>query len=353
MNPNLPPDYGDRRRQLREAVNRGWLLLYKGPEHFHENLYYLTGLDSFYTLSLISLETDHEYVLTNPMEYPSVRADCLISDIIPCPPDELLDHATRILKNHKVSLLYLDYGFLSRTPAPLELADRFRSRLPGLTIQAVPEPLWHLRQIKEPGEIAILRQGRRLIAELFNVLPAMIRPGVAEAEIAAEIYHYLVRHGFNKFYDIMVASGANSAFPIYRQNQGRLPAQGVVVIDICAALNYYVCDLTRTFPAGGFFTPKQEKLYSLILQIQKEVIGETGAGVSLDQLSRLAENRFARHGLDEYYLKKIGHFVGLAPDDPGTPDTRLQPGMVITIEPGLYLPAECLGLRVEDMVIID
>lgn len=333
-------------------MGQGWLLLWKGAEHFNENLYYLTGLDAFHTFALISLETDKEYVAANPIEYPHLKTSCDIQDVRSVSSGELARHLIRLLSEHKVSTLYCDYALNSRTPISPELIDLLRGTFPGLTFKPLPSQLLRMRMIKEPSEVAIIKKGIGIIKTIFEELHELIKPGVLESQIAGEIYRNLVKNGFNIFYDIFVASGSNSAIPYYRQNRDRLPDQSLVLIDICAALDYYVCDFTRTFPTSARFAHEQESLYAIIKEVQQEVLRNAHVGTTLAILSEIAKEGFARHGLGNYYLNKIGHFVGLAPDDPGNKDTPLEKGMVMTIEPGLYIPEERLGLRIEDTVII-
>jgi Xaa-Pro aminopeptidase len=353
MNLKSNHDFGERRNRLRKTVGQGWLLLYKGAEHFNENLYYLTGLDAFHTFALISLETDQEYVATNLIEYPNVKVSCDIQNIQSCSSNELISHLVGLLSEHKVSILYCDYAINSRTSLPAELIDRLRIAFPQMSIEPLPSQLLCMRMIKDSVEIAIIKEGIKIIGVLFAGLPEIIRPGILERELASEIYKTLVKNGFNKFYDILVASGPNSAIPLYRDKKSRLPDQGVVLIDICAAFEYYVCDLCRTFPVQGILISEQHQLYSIIMEVQKKAISCVRPGMSLARLSDMAKETFARHGLDKYYLNKIGHFVGLAPDDPGDQEAKFEQRMVLTIEPGLYIPDERLGLRIEDTVIVE
>lgn len=349
----IKPPCRDKRTRLREAVGKGWLLLYKGGEYFNENLYYLTGLDTFYTFALISLETHHEYIITNPLECLPAQSSCDVKNIRECRPNKLVSKLTKLFRKHKISLLYCDYAFDSRTPLPPELVDLLRGTFSYLTLQPLPSQLFRMRMLKEPFEISTIKKGIKIIKELFAELPAMIKPGVSEADIAAEIYKHLIRSGFNKFYDVFVASGSNSAIPFYRANKGYLPDNSVVLIDICAAIDYYVCDLTRLFSTSGSFTERQEKLYSIIMNTQAKAIQDVRPGTSLAELSEKAKKTLASYGLDKYYPNKIGHFVGLSPDDPGSQSVPLEKGMVLTIEPGLYLPDEGLGIRLEDTVIVE
>jgi Xaa-Pro aminopeptidase len=345
------PDYSDRRNRLRQAVGKGLLLLYRGGEWFNENLFYLSGLDTFYTATLISLESDFETVLINPLEYSSISTD--FNDQEACIPESLKDRIIQLVKDTGISIVYCDYDFFSRIPPPTELIDNLRHAIPHLSVRPLPPALAHMRQIKDPLEIKTIKKGIQIVKGLMDQLPDMIRPGLPEVDIAAEIYKNLILNGFNRFYDIFVASGANSSLPYYRANNGILPGNSVVLIDICAALDNYVIDMTRTFPTAGSFTPKQEKIYRLIEVIQKKALDNARPGSTLAQLSTEAKKSFALNKLEKYYLNKIGHFVGLSPDDPGDPDTLFETGMVITIEPGLYMYNEGLAIRVEDIIVLD
>lgn len=346
-------NFRSRRDQLRKKTSKGWLLLYKGGEYFNENLYYLTGLDSFYTLALISLETDEEFVLTNRYEFHTVHDLTDVADVRVHSTDEFIDELNKVISLKKISLLWCDYNLESRTPLPAEILDRLRRVNPKLKISGLPKELLRMRMIKEPGELELIRKGIGVIHRLFDELPQHIKPGVAEANIEACIHNDLVRNGFNLFYDVFVASGVNSATLLYRTNGDILPADHVVVIDICVAIHNYVIDITRTFSTSEKFPRKMEQYYSVIKRVQQQAIDSVRSGITLQQLSDQARISFQNEGLDHFYMNKIGHFLGLAPDDPGNQDTPLEKGMVITIEPGLYFPEEGYGLRIEDTIFVE
>jgi len=347
------PDYIGRINRLRAEVNRGWLLLYRGGEYFNENLYYLTGLDSFYTAALISLEADEDYVLVHPIEYESVMPSCSMREVIPCTTHKLPQKLLKLISSHKIDNLYTDYAFASRTPLPAELIDFIREACPQTAIRPLPEQLLKMRAIKDNHEIATIKRGLEIIDKIFSSLPHLIRPGIKESEIASEIYRQLVANGFNKFYDIFVASGKHSASPYYRANNDIVPPNSVILIDICAAIDNYVCDMTRTLPTSTRFTERHEAINSMVAEVYRESIRQVYAGNTLAGISIKAKEYFAAYGIDKYYLNKIGHFIGLSPDDPGLEHTPLQKGMVLTIEPGLYLPDEGIGMRIEGTVILE
>ena len=340
-----------RLEQLRKCVSRGWLLLYRGGECFSEYLYYLTGLDTFNTLAFISLESDKAYIITNPIEYPTIR-NVFDAQVLSAPQDALLETLLPLIGQLAPSPLYCEYTLSSHTPLPAEIIDVIRKTYPDIAISPLPEALHKMRLVKDTYETGLIRKGTKIIESFFEELSPLIHPGMMEREIAAEIQQYLTKAGFNRFYDIFVASGPNSAIPFYRKNSGALPEDSVVLIDICAAIDYYVCDMTRTFPTSGHFTPRQAFLYDSVLEAYREAKALVTPGTTLSLLTDSAKSVFTQKGLESYYLNKIGHFVGLAPDDPGCPDTPLKRGMAITIEPGVYLPEEGLGIRIEDTIIV-
>ena len=199
----------------------------------------------------------------------------------------------------------------------------------------------------------VMKKGVRVIYDIFNSLEELIVPGNSEALIASEIYRKLVAEGFNKFYDISVASGESSVIPFYRENCHNVPKKGVVLIDIAAAIDYYVCDIARTFQVGPEADNEQNEIFKLVKEVQSVVMEKAVVGTTLGTLNKIAFDMFRAHGLEEYYYNKIGHFVGLGVSDPGEDNTLLDKGMVFTIEPGLYVRGKGFAVRKEDMVFLD
>jgi Xaa-Pro aminopeptidase len=139
-----------------------------------------------------------------------------------------------------------------------------------------------------------------------------------------------------------------------------MQAGDVVVVDVGAELGYYAADVTRTFPVSGTFTPRQREIYELVLAAQQAAIDATRPGVSVVELDRVARRYLREHsrGLcgrrscDEYFVHGIGHWLGMDVHDVGDYTTPLRPGMVLTIEPGIYLADESLGIRIEDDLLV-
>ena len=150
----------------------------------------------------------------------------------------------------------------------------------------------------------------------------------------------------------------------YSANQRRIESGELVVMDVGGEYAGYATDVTRTVPANGKFTPRQREIYDIVLAAQKAAIaavkpGMTLLGDSSTSLRKIALDYINTHGKDlhgeplgKYFVHGLGHYVGLDVHDPGSFDTRLEPGMVITIEPGIYIPEENLGVRIEDTVVV-
>jgi Xaa-Pro aminopeptidase len=137
----------------------------------------------------------------------------------------------------------------------------------------------------------------------------------------------------------------------YSANDKLLQEGELVVIDYAAAVGGYASDVTRTLPASGMFTPEQRKLYEIVLEANLAAIEATRPGATYAEVHRAARAVISRAGYQDYFLHGIGHHLGIDVHDP-TPDGPLMPGMVLTIEPGIYLPERGIGIRIEDDVLV-
>jgi len=133
----------------------------------------------------------------------------------------------------------------------------------------------------------------------------------------------------------------------------------VLKVDIGAKFGFYCSDLTRTYPISGRFTPRQRELYEIVLQAQNKVLESLRPGISIFELRRIAFNYINSHGADlhgntlgQYFVHGLSHFVGLQVHDVGSEHAPLRAGDVITIEPGIYIPEENIGIRIEDMFLV-
>jgi Xaa-Pro aminopeptidase len=191
--------------------------------------------------------------------------------------------------------------------------------------------------------------------KLFEHVLGFIRPGLTEIEVAAELEHRARLLGVEGMsFETIVASGLRSALPHGRATGAKLPRRGFVTLDFGVILKGYCSDMTRTVYLGKPKT-KEREIYNAVLEAQEAGVAAVGSGVSCGEVDEAARSVLRRAGLAAAFTHSTGHGVGLEIHEPprlGAGQTaRLLSGMVVTIEPGVYLPGE-FGIRIEDMVAV-
>lgn len=238
--------------------------------------------------------------------------------------------------------------------------DRLRAALPyGLRrgfLTALPAPLVEpLRMIKDDDELALIAAAARLGCNLFDEMLSIIRPGLREIDVAAELEHrarLLGAEGMS--FDTIAASGVRSALPHGRATTAPLARHGFLTLDFGVILKGYCSDMTRTVYLGK---PKadERRAYAAVLEAQEVAVAAVAASARCGDVDEAARGVLRREGLAEAFSHSTGHGVGLEIHEPprigSGQTTRLQAGMVITIEPGVYLPGR-FGVRIEDMVAV-
>ncbi|MGA7832803.1 MAG: Xaa-Pro peptidase family protein [Terracidiphilus sp.] len=250
-------------------------------------------------------------------------------------------------------------GFDSAQITVANLA-RYRAALPARLrksfLSELAAPLvMPLRQLKDEDELAVMKEAALTGCRLFEHILGFIRPGLAEFEVAAEIEHQARLLGAEGMsFETIVAAGARSAMPHGRATAAKLPRRGFVTMDFGIIHKGYCSDMTRTVSLGQP-KAKERAVYEAVLEAQEAGIAEVSAGVSCAEVDEAARSVLRRVGLAEAFSHSTGHGVGLEIHEPprigAEEKTRLLAGMVITIEPGVYL-AEEFGIRIEDMVAV-
>ncbi|HWY58243.1 MAG TPA: Xaa-Pro peptidase family protein [Terriglobales bacterium] len=211
------------------------------------------------------------------------------------------------------------------------------------------------RMVKDAEEIALLRAAAALGASLFDRALEVIRPGVKETEVAAEMEYAARRAGAEEMsFPTIVAAGKRSALPHGRASRAAIPSRGFVVCDFGVILSGYCSDRTRTVHVGRL-TVAARRMYEAVREAQAAAIETVRAGVSVSEVDRAARNILANNGLARHFTHSTGHGVGLeiheAPRIAMGQTEILRPGMVITVEPGVYI-AGSGGVRIEDVVVV-
>jgi Xaa-Pro aminopeptidase len=209
--------------------------------------------------------------------------------------------------------------------------------------------------VKDAEEIALLRAAAALGASLFDRALEVIRPGVKETEVAAEMEYAARRAGAEEMsFPTIVAAGKRSALPHGRASRAAIPSRGFVVCDFGVILSGYCSDRTRTVHVGRL-TVAARRMYEAVREAQAAAIETVRAGVSVSEVDRAARNILANNGLARHFTHSTGHGVGLeiheAPRIAMGQTEILRPGMVITVEPGVYI-AGSGGVRIEDVVVV-
>ncbi|MFO1494900.1 MAG: Xaa-Pro aminopeptidase [Lysobacterales bacterium] len=244
--------------------------------------------------------------------------------------------------------------------------------------------LHELRLYKSRGEIALMRRAAEIAAEAHTRVLQICRPGLSEFEIEAEILHTFRRHRAVPSYEPIVAGGANACVLHYRANQSELKDGDLLLVDAGAEYACYASDITRTIPVNGRFSPEQRAIYQLVLDAQLAAIAQARPGkhwndihdaavhtltaglIQLELLKGSVAKNIKDERYKEFYMHKTGHWIGLDVHDVG--DYRidghprlLEPGMVMTVEPGLYIAPDLkhvplrwrgIGVRIEDDVLV-
>ena len=229
------------------------------------------------------------------------------------------------------------------------------TRQRGLRLRDASGMVEGLRVIKDADEIEKIRAAVELGSKLFESIRDRIRPGVRETDIAAEI-EYAARKGGAEgmSFETIVAGGARSALPHGVASQRLLPARGFVVLDFGVILSGYCSDMTRTVHLGKPDT-RARRLYQSVLRAQQSAIRAVRPQVTAHAVDQAARGVLHKAGLGEFFTHSTGHGVGLeiheAPRLARKGREKLKPGMVVTIEPGAYIPGAG-GVRIEDMVVV-
>ncbi|MDX1251819.1 MAG: Xaa-Pro aminopeptidase [Gammaproteobacteria bacterium] len=250
---------------------------------------------------------------------------------------------------------------------------------------ALEQPLHEMRLFKSKAELDAMRYAAKVSASAHRRAMQTCRPGMMEYQIEAELLHEFMRHGCRfPAYNSIVGSGANGCTLHYNDNNARLADGDLLLIDAGAEHDYYAADITRTFPVNGRFTPEQKAVYEVVLKAQLAAIDKVRPGnhwnepheaavrvlteglIKLGLLKGRSKQLIKDEAHRRFYMHRTGHWLGMDVHDVGEYKTgdnwrALEPGMVLTVEPGLYIPAGSkgvpkkwwnIGIRIEDDVLV-
>ena len=250
-------------------------------------------------------------------------------------------------------------------PHEKETVDWLKQAAPEVTVKDIRPALAELRLIKSPTELALLRQAIDLSLDAQLEAFKMMWPGLWEYQIAAKMVEVHAMGGSEaEAYAPIIGAGPNSTSLHYDKLSRKIQDGDIVVMDVAAQYSGYAADITRTIPANGKFTPRQREIYDIVLGAQEAAIHALKPGMDMcrkgdKSVYKIAYDYINSHGKDQngkplgqYFIHGLGHPIGLNVHDPGDLCKPFAPGTVLTIEPGIYIPEENLGVRIEDDLLV-
>jgi Xaa-Pro aminopeptidase len=232
-----------------------------------------------------------------------------------------------------------------------ELALRLASRF-GLKVTYKRGLLAELRAAHGPEELERMERAIAITAQGHNAAARATVAGVSERDVQTQLeYAFFAGGATGLSYSSIVGSGPNGAVLHWDKNSRILQDGDLVVIDAAAEYGRYASDVTRTYPASGHFTAEQARVYRAVYQAQEDILAAIKPGVSMAELQHVAEESLRRAGYLANFIHGFGHFVGLDVHDAGDQEKPIPVGAVFTVEPGVYLPAQGFGVRIEDEVV--
>jgi len=273
--------------------------------------------------------------------------------------------------------VYLNSNEHKRAVVEVETRDaRFarecQAKFPLHTYHRLARLLHQIRVVKSDTEIALLQQAVDITEQGFRRLLKFVKPGVMEYEVEAELIHEFVRNRAKFAYNPIIASGANACVLHYNQNNQPCRKGDLLLLDVAASYANYNADLTRTIPVSGRFTRRQKAVYNAVLRVMRASIkGATVGKLARDWLKEsqammneellalglLKKSDIKQQTEDEpacrkYFMHGLGHPLGLDVHDVGFTTEPFAPGWVLTVEPGIYLPKEGFGVRLENDIVV-
>ncbi|MBA3648685.1 MAG: aminopeptidase P N-terminal domain-containing protein [Chitinophagales bacterium] len=360
------------------------------PFRQNADLFYLSGIDQEDTMLLlypdcaleeyretlllrrtnevIAVWEGHKYTIEEAREQSGIQQVMWIDEL------ETILHMLMVYADH----VYLDSNENYRAHPQvndknLRFTHQLMDRFPLHQYHRSAQILLPLRQIKSETEINLIKEAIRITAAAFDRVLKFVRPGVTEYEIEAEITHEFLRnrstgHAFSP----IIASGKNTCVLHYVDNNQTCNDGDLLLLDYGADYANYAADLTRTIPVNGKFNVRQKDVYNAVLRVQQEATKMLRPGTIIhqyhDEVGKIMEKELIGLGLlkkeeveqqdkmkplyKKYFMHGTSHHLGLDVHDFGSRFHALQPGMVFTCEPGIYIPEEKIGIRLENDVLV-
>jgi Xaa-Pro aminopeptidase len=264
-----------------------------------------------------------------------------------------------------ISSVYLDLYRLKgvENKEAHDYASFLQETYPEITIENANALFAKHRALKSADEVDAIRRAITVTKTALESVWSFAKPGMNEADLDAKYQYEVLKQTSSEAFDSIVAGGGNATVLHYVENNQPIKANDLVLTDIGSTYELYNSDITRTWPISGKFSARQQELYELVLSVNKECINMVKPGVTWEELNQFARQALAtglvklgvmkdESDVGKYYYHSIGHHLGLDVHDSSLYHVPLEAGNVITIEPGIYIAEEQIGIRVEDDVLV-
>lgn len=345
----------------------------------HRNYYYLTGLNEpegillmtkinhevKETLFIRDINPDMEKWIGRFIQPSKAKEISQIEDIRFVSQFENIFQM--MLSRQGTNKVYLDLDRQKMNTRPLDselFLEKLRKSYPALSIENLNAHINRLRSIKDEEEIEAIKAACELTNQAIEFAVKNMKPGMYEYEIMADFLYILNKSNAIEGFDTIMASGSNGPILHYVENNSVTKEGDLILFDLGAKLNHYSADISRTYPMSGKFTERQRELMNIVLEAMDKVTEAAKPGVTLVELNQIVINHYQERLMEiglishpsevsKYYYHSVSHFLGLDTHDVGQiTHEPLQPGHVITNEPGLYIQEENIGIRIETDLLI-
>lgn len=354
-------------------------------QHYHyevnRNFYYLTGIDQAHSYLLIIKGLEVKTILFIERRSPqrilwdgdvlSFEKAKEISGVdVVLSNTELDTFIGSILSNTRQAVygklheVYFDFqGGFGVKEFSEEYSQKLNKSFPYLNMKDLSLELSNLRSVKDESEVEHIKEAIKITNEGINLMMKHAKAGMIEHEIEAYFDFTMKKHGVKPSFHTIAASGANGCVLHYDKNNKETKDNELILFDLGVFKNNYASDISRTFPVNAKFTKAQKAYYQLVLDCNKLCIDYVKPGITWKELNEYAKDILSegliklgkiktKEELINYYYHSIGHFLGLDVHDVGDYTKPLKEGQILTIEPGLYIKDENIGIRIEDNVLI-
>lgn len=343
------------------------------------NFYYMTGLDRQNMILMLYKKGEVRETLIFIERYDEIKAKWVGAVMLPNEVtevsgientaylDEFNENLATYMFNKRIENVYMDFENrdFNNIGDAFSLSSKIKNNYPYINFINAHNIIAEFRMLKEPCEVEKIKKAINITKKGIYSMMSNSKAGMMEYEIEAYFDFELKKNGVKDFaFKSIAASGKNGTTLHYSDNNCKTKDNDLILFDVGAQWEYYNGDITRTFPVNGKFTERQKQIYNIVLEGQQKVIKAIKPNLEFKRLNEILREHYAvelkKIGLissdeevSKYYYHGVSHMLGLETHDVGRHNEGLlQEGMVFTVEPGLYIAEEEIGIRIEDNIIV-